>query len=50
MDISQTWSRSQPEIKRLAPRLGERSAEILAEYGFSQAEIAALSLSGIVSG
>ena len=42
MDVPQTWSRSQPEIKRLAPRLGEHSEEVLAEYGFTQSEISSL--------
>jgi crotonobetainyl-CoA:carnitine CoA-transferase CaiB-like acyl-CoA transferase len=31
-----------PEVKRLAPSLGEHSAEVLGEYGFSETEIAAL--------
>ena len=31
-----------PEAKRGAPKLGEHSAEVLAEYGFSKDEIAAL--------
>jgi crotonobetainyl-CoA:carnitine CoA-transferase CaiB-like acyl-CoA transferase len=39
MGIPQTWSRTQPEIRRLAPRLGENTIEMLGEYGFSPAEI-----------
>jgi formyl-CoA transferase len=42
MDIPQTWSASQPGIGSLAPRLGQHSAEILASYGFSKPEVAAL--------
>jgi crotonobetainyl-CoA:carnitine CoA-transferase CaiB-like acyl-CoA transferase len=32
----------EPRADRIAPRLGEHSREVLAEYGFSEAEIAAL--------
>src|SRR5271170_264889 len=42
MAIPQTWSRTRPVIKRLAPRLGEHSREILGEYGFSTEEIGKL--------
>jgi crotonobetainyl-CoA:carnitine CoA-transferase CaiB-like acyl-CoA transferase len=42
MGIPQTWSRSQPAIDRLAPRLGEHTAELLAEYGFAPVEVDAL--------
>jgi formyl-CoA transferase len=31
-----------PRARRRAPRLGEHSAEILREYGFEDAEIAAI--------
>jgi crotonobetainyl-CoA:carnitine CoA-transferase CaiB-like acyl-CoA transferase len=31
-----------PEAERIAPRLGEHSAEVLGEYGFSEEEITAL--------
>lgn len=37
--IPQWWSESPPELRYPAPRLGEHSAELLREYGFSQAEI-----------
>jgi crotonobetainyl-CoA:carnitine CoA-transferase CaiB-like acyl-CoA transferase len=36
-----SWSRTPPEIRRLAPRLGEHSEEILREAGLSPDEIAA---------
>ncbi len=42
MGIPQTWTRSQPSIDRLAPRLGEHTVELLSEYGFSRAEIDSL--------
>jgi crotonobetainyl-CoA:carnitine CoA-transferase CaiB-like acyl-CoA transferase len=40
------WSDTQPEPERLAPRLGEHSREILAEAGYSSAEIDALVAAG----
>jgi crotonobetainyl-CoA:carnitine CoA-transferase CaiB-like acyl-CoA transferase len=45
-DIPTTYSRSPGEIRRLPPRLGEHSVEVLREAGFSQAEIDALLASG----
>lgn len=39
LGIPQTWSRTSPEIRLPAPRLGENTAEVLADYGFSSAEI-----------
>ncbi|ONG48214.1 CoA transferase [Pseudoroseomonas deserti] len=41
MKVASRWSASQPEPSRLAPRLGEHTAEILREAGLSEAEIAA---------
>ena len=38
------------EIRRLPPRLGEHSLEILREAGFSAAEIAAMLASGATAG
>ena len=46
MAVPGTWSKSQPAVERLAPRLGEHSAEILHEAGYSEAEIAALVADG----
>jgi crotonobetainyl-CoA:carnitine CoA-transferase CaiB-like acyl-CoA transferase len=40
--IPATWSESQPDIRRLAPRMGEHSREILRDAGYSDTEIAAL--------
>jgi crotonobetainyl-CoA:carnitine CoA-transferase CaiB-like acyl-CoA transferase len=34
------WSDSRPEVQRPAPRLGQHSAEVLREAGYSDAEIA----------
>ena len=46
MTVPGTWSKSQPTVERLAPRLGEHSAEILREAGYSAAEIEALVADG----
>jgi len=40
------FSRTPPEIRRGAPQLGEHTQEILAELGYSTAEIAEFSLGG----
>lgn len=45
-DIPATFSRTPGEIRRLPPRLGEHSREVLRETGFSEAEIEALLASG----
>ena len=42
MAVPSSWSKSQPNVTRLAPRLGEHSVEVLRESGFSDEEIAAL--------
>ena len=46
MDIPTTWSKSQPELRLPAPRLGQHSIEILREAGFTDAQISALQASG----
>lgn len=43
------WSRTPLEVNRLAPTLGEHSAEILAEVGYSASEIDALAANGTTS-
>lgn len=48
LGIAQTWSRSTPEIRFHAPRLGENTAEVLAEYGFDVAEVQQLLADGAV--
>jgi crotonobetainyl-CoA:carnitine CoA-transferase CaiB-like acyl-CoA transferase len=45
-DIPPRFSRSEPDIRRLPPRLGEHSVAILAEAGFSRADIDELIASG----
>ena len=45
--VSAKWSETSAEPQRLAPRLGEHSAEILQEAGFSTDEIAAMVRDGV---
>lgn len=44
------WSRTQPRPTRPTPRLGEHSAEVLAEAGYSEPEIARMFASGASKG
>ncbi len=46
MAIPTRWSGSPPSVSRHAPRLGEHSAEVLAEAGYSAAQIAAMAAQG----
>lgn len=41
------WSRTPPEVRRAPPQLGEHSSELLAEAGYSGAEIAELVAAGV---
>src|SRR5215471_3819687 len=45
-DIPATFSQTPGEIRRLQPRLGEHSVEVLQEAGYSQADIDAMLSSG----
>jgi crotonobetainyl-CoA:carnitine CoA-transferase CaiB-like acyl-CoA transferase len=45
-DVPATWSRTPGEIRRLQPRLGEHSVEVLQEGGFTDAEIDEMLRSG----
>ncbi|MBF5006737.1 CaiB/BaiF CoA transferase family protein [Diaphorobacter caeni] len=47
--IPSTWSKTQPRVSRPAPRAGEHGREVLAEAGFTHAEIDALLGSGVTS-
>jgi crotonobetainyl-CoA:carnitine CoA-transferase CaiB-like acyl-CoA transferase len=46
LGVPGSWSRSQPDIHRDAPRLGQHSIEILRETGIPEAEIKSLVESG----
>ncbi len=46
LGVPSRWSRSQPDIHRDAPRLGQHSIEILRETGIPEAEIKSLIASG----
>jgi crotonobetainyl-CoA:carnitine CoA-transferase CaiB-like acyl-CoA transferase len=49
MAVPTRFSRSTAKPERLAPQLGEHGAEVLAEAGFSSAEIEALTKTGVLS-
>ena len=49
MDVPSTWSKSQPQLRRHAPRLGEHSAEVLREAGYSDAQINDLRAAGVTN-
>jgi crotonobetainyl-CoA:carnitine CoA-transferase CaiB-like acyl-CoA transferase len=46
-DFPTRFSRTKPEIRRVPPRLGEHTAEVLQESGFSRAEIDELIAAGV---
>jgi crotonobetainyl-CoA:carnitine CoA-transferase CaiB-like acyl-CoA transferase len=48
MKVSAKWSATPVETSRLGPGLGEHSAEILAEAGYSAGEIAQLHSDGVI--
>jgi crotonobetainyl-CoA:carnitine CoA-transferase CaiB-like acyl-CoA transferase len=47
MPSSSTWSKTPPTVRSLAPRLGEHSRALLAEPGYSNAEIDTLVREGV---
>lgn len=49
MRVPGDWSKTQPESTRPAPRLGEHSAEILQEAGYSEKEINDLRTAHVIS-
>ncbi|WP_238120362.1 MULTISPECIES: CaiB/BaiF CoA transferase family protein [unclassified Xanthobacter] len=46
--IATRWAGARPKVRRHAPRLGEHSAEVLAEVGYDDARLAALCACGAV--
>jgi crotonobetainyl-CoA:carnitine CoA-transferase CaiB-like acyl-CoA transferase len=46
-DVPPRFSKTPPEIRRLQPRLGEHSVEVLREAGFSAEEVDAMLASGV---
>jgi crotonobetainyl-CoA:carnitine CoA-transferase CaiB-like acyl-CoA transferase len=46
--VPSRWSDSQPTPSRLAPRLGEHTSEILAEFGFEEDAIARLAAEAVM--
>jgi formyl-CoA transferase len=44
--IAQTWSESAPALRHPAPQLGEHTADVLREYGFTAGEVDGLLASG----
>jgi crotonobetainyl-CoA:carnitine CoA-transferase CaiB-like acyl-CoA transferase len=49
MPVAGHWSETQPKSTRHAPRLGEQSAEILKEAGYSDADIKDMLTNKIIS-
>ncbi len=47
--IGPSFSATPPSIRRIAPRLGEHSAEVLTEVGYSEAEISSMIERGVTS-
>ena len=41
------WSKTQPALDKLAPRLGEHSAEVLREIGFDEVRMADMMANGV---
>jgi len=46
LGVPSTWSRTQPGVRRPAPRIGEHGREILAALGYAPSEIEALAAAG----
>ena len=49
MKVPVSWSKTPPEPKRQAPRLGQHSAEILGEAGYDDDRIRALVEEGVTN-
>ena len=49
MGHASSWSESPPSTRRLAPRLGEHSVEVLSEIGYDDAQIAEMIARGVTA-
>jgi crotonobetainyl-CoA:carnitine CoA-transferase CaiB-like acyl-CoA transferase len=49
MKTPSNWSKTQPNVRRLAPRIGEHSREILLETGFSVSDVEAMARDGAIA-
>ncbi len=49
MEVPSRWSRSEPSLRRHAPLLGEHSAEVLGEAGYTPDEIEQLAVAGVTA-
>ena len=47
MEVPSRWSGSPPSLRRHAPLLGEHSAEVLREVGYSAEDVARLADDGV---
>lgn len=47
--VPSTWSKSQPRVRRQAPRAGEQGREVLAEAGYGPEQIEALVVAGVTA-
>jgi crotonobetainyl-CoA:carnitine CoA-transferase CaiB-like acyl-CoA transferase len=48
MRVSATWSDTPADTSRMAPRMGQHSAEVLAEVGYSTDDVATLARDGVI--
>jgi crotonobetainyl-CoA:carnitine CoA-transferase CaiB-like acyl-CoA transferase len=49
MAVPSRWSASEPSLRRHAPLLGEHSAQVLGEVGYTPDEIEQLAVAGVTA-